>query len=1185
MLDPMNRHRFLVTLLLLAILISFQALAQNLSALKKDQSIGDLRVSNLYADADGTIVGIKFRHVPTGAPIYLLQIETVPQAFIWVDAPDSSNRGLAHSLEHLLAGKGTKGRYLTSLTDMRLSKMVAASHQDYNFYSFSSGTGLPGFFDQFHAWLEALFKPDFSDLEAEREFYHFGLSSNSQAKTKTLIEEGAVYDEMQVDQGAYTYFFDMNKRVFGARNPFGFYIGGIPEEMRQVTPQDIRHFYNDHYHLGPTTGLILVLHPKEDVSSFVQRISQELRPFSGASQPSARVTSRSQEPKYPIEPDADTNVKVFPFPSARNTDRGEVRFAWKPQQTQSQTDLRFLQLFFQALTDGDESVLYKSFVDSKTRELESGATSLESTVFLEDSPNFPGIFVHVLGIPGNRITVERVEQLRHILLDKIEQISKYPDDSKALTAFNQLVASYAEGRHRSERVWVKNAPRFGLDYRTDWKEHLSYLEMDSSFIRSLTDENIWHEIERQLKSGKNIWRGVIECFHLMEMPYANAAVPSPQLLDEIEKGRQNRIRGKISQIMARFDTKDEQEALVQFEHEEISKTKEIEEIAQKVVHPKFSAHPPLTLDDDIRYKQFRLESVPVIAALFDRVPSIDLGLSFDLRALPQKYYKYLPILPRCLDSLGLKTGNQVLTYSDVSIQIQKQLNDFSIAYESNPISRRADLTIRVSATNAEDFRIALSLIHRMMNSNYLDLSNVDRLRDLVDQRLGLDDAWDKRAHPGWFANPAIVFRYQDDPLYLALYSQFTRAHWDSRLKWLLHQPVPAEEIAELGRFADDFLRSAAGMSAKDFSLKLAQSSNEGLRGELLEYWEKSISAFSEQDLMSGLKQLTSEVQEDLKTGPARTIDDIRELQRLLLSRNGLKIDITADETVLGNAQHYLSDLLKSIPAGSEIRKNNSLASRDHSPIISHLEKRYRLSGDDYPWYLAIEDPRSTTGGMGFYAEFPGYSKSDRRSLLEVLSSKLLSGIGPHTAFMKAREAGLAYDSSITTDSNRSLMWYYAERCPDIPVVIELVNSVAHSTTSLRDPSLIDYALEHTFPLPRSMSTFSERGRGIARDLRDGNDPDKVRRFSEGILKLREDPNLLEKLTRTAQEATAPVLLDPDFIQQQRQARSVFLFVGPQRILADAEKRLRVPKLLRLYLSDFWLQLSADTEANTTTGAR
>lgn len=1164
-----------IAILFLALVSTLQAQTQSLQTLKKDQFIGDLQVTNLYADTDGSIIGTKFRHSLTGAPIYVLQIETVPQAFIWVDAPDLSNRGLAHSLEHLLSGKGTKGRYLGALTDMRLSKMVAASHQDFNFYSFSSGTGLAGFFDQFHAWLEALFRPDFSDLEAQREFYHFAVSSNPKTKTKSLIEEGAVYDEMLTDQGAYTYFFDMNKRVFGPQNPFGFYIAGVPEEMRKVTPRDIRHFYQAHYRLGPTTGFILVLDPKADALNFARRISQELRGFSGVRKTQMNVVSQSDKPKYPIDPDTAANVKIFSFPGARKMDRGEVRFGWKPAHAQSQTDLRLLQLFLQALCDGDKSVLYKSLVASKTRELETGATRLDSTVFLDNSPSFPSIFVHVFGIPGDRISVDMVEHLRRIVLEKIQEISKYPDGSGALATFNQLVTAYAEGWHHSEKAWVKDAPRFGLDYGTDWKEHLNYLEMDASFVRSLTDEPVWQQIDSELKSGKNIWYGLIKRFHLLDVPYANAAVPSPELLDELERARQQRIKEKTSQLVERFAAKDDQQALTQFEQEEIAKTKEIEEIAQKVVRPKFTAHPPLTLDDDIQYKQFQIDSVPVIAALFNRVPSIDIGLSFDLRAVPPKYYKYLPILPRCLDSLGLKNGTQVTPYADLSSQIQKQLNNFSIAYESNPVSGRADLTFRASATSPADFHAALSLIRQIMDSNHLDLSNVDRLRDLVDQRLGGDDAWDKRANPGWYSNPAYAFKYQDNLLYLALYSQFTRAHWDGRMKWLLHQPVSGEEINQLAQFADDFLRSAAGLSAQDLSQKLRQAGKGGLAGELLEYWEKNIPAFPEQNLTDGFKQLALEVQDDLKTGPAQTIHEIRELQRMILNRNSLRIDITASESVLEKVQPILRDVLRDLPTGADTRKRDFPLSNSSFPVIWKLEKRYALSEKGYPWYLAMEDPRSTTSSMGFYADFPGYSNFDRNTLLQVLASKLLSGTGSQTAFMKVREAGLAYDSAITTDSNRSLMWFYAERCPDITAITELVNSVARDARSFRDPSLIDYALEHTFSVPRSMSTFFERGRGIARDIRDGNGPDKVRRFSEGILKLREEPNLLGELKQRVLDATAPVLLHPGFKQQQQHAHSVFLFVGPQRILVEAEKGSPVPLFLRLYRSDFWLDFSAN----------
>ena len=261
------------------VLISFGAtnriVAQELSDLKQNQKIGDFAVANLYADADGKIVGAKFLHTLSSAPVFVIQIETAPQTFMWVDTPALSNRGLAHSLEHLLARKGTKGRYLNLLRIMRLSQFGAASYEDYNLYCLTSGTGMAGFTEQFHAFLDALYTPDFTDIEAEREFYHLGIASDPTTQKRRLIEQGTVYNEEQTDQGSLNFYFELNKQQFGSSNPFAFNIGGSPDEMRDVTPAEIRQFHAKHYRLGPGTGFIFVFPPKENVTNFLTRISAD----------------------------------------------------------------------------------------------------------------------------------------------------------------------------------------------------------------------------------------------------------------------------------------------------------------------------------------------------------------------------------------------------------------------------------------------------------------------------------------------------------------------------------------------------------------------------------------------------------------------------------------------------------------------------------------------------------------------------------------------------------------------------------------------------------------------------------------------------------------------------------------------------------------------------------------------
>src|SRR5262249_21344070 len=180
-----------------------------------------------------------------------------------------------------------------------------------------------------------------------------------------------------------------------------------------------------------------------------------------------------------------------------------------------------------------------------------------------------------------------------------------------------------------------------------------------------------------------------------------------------------------------------------------------------------------------------------------------------------------------------------------------------------------ELTINASGANYQEFRAALSLIQEMMHFNYLDPANVDRLRDILAHRLSADDSYTKR--DTWTTNPAYSFRYQDDPLFLALYSQLPRAHWDARLKWRLHECISHEEVDALSDFAGGILETASGLSKRALSQKLATVNAKGLQGELIDYWKMNLDSFAEAELLPGLRRLTNEVQADLRQGPVNTI--------------------------------------------------------------------------------------------------------------------------------------------------------------------------------------------------------------------------------------------------------------------------------------------------------------------------
>src|SRR5262249_9702602 len=345
-----------------------------------------------------------------------------------------------------------------------------------------------------------------------------------------------------------------------------------------------------------------------------------------------------------------TEAAVYPFASANELEPGEILLAWPPVENTTLADLKLLQLLLHGLAEEERSLLYKSLVDSKTREFDSGATGVSSTVYLTNSPYFAVPQVWISGIPGKKISPELIDQLRGTVVKTLSALAGYSDQSDSLIAFNKVIADEITSERRSEIVWTKSPPGFGgAASQYAWKDHLERLEMDQGFIRFLSEETVWRSVIQRLQLGKNIWRDLIEKFQLLKVPYATASAPSPQLLETIAKAREDRIHQRTQILMAQYQTADEQVALSRFEEEELIKTREIDRIQARVARPHFTEHPPLTSDDDIRYRELRLIDVPLVASIFDRPPTLDIDLSFDLSRIPARYYKLLPIFPRCLD--------------------------------------------------------------------------------------------------------------------------------------------------------------------------------------------------------------------------------------------------------------------------------------------------------------------------------------------------------------------------------------------------------------------------------------------------------------------------------------------------------------------------------------------------------
>src|SRR5688572_3869090 len=92
----------------------------SLDVLTSGSRIGGFRSVAVYTESNDKRNGARFIHEPTKFTFDYLQIESAPQAYLWVGSYATSDKGEPHTQEHLLLGKGDRGRQLGSAQAMSL---------------------------------------------------------------------------------------------------------------------------------------------------------------------------------------------------------------------------------------------------------------------------------------------------------------------------------------------------------------------------------------------------------------------------------------------------------------------------------------------------------------------------------------------------------------------------------------------------------------------------------------------------------------------------------------------------------------------------------------------------------------------------------------------------------------------------------------------------------------------------------------------------------------------------------------------------------------------------------------------------------------------------------------------------------------------------------------------------------
>jgi Zn-dependent M16 (insulinase) family peptidase len=458
----MKRKRLaLVTIMILSLLSPTTEMARTTAAQSGDVSLDALtagklvngfRTEAVYLNDADKPFGARFRHARTGFELDFLQIQSVPQVFAWVNSFPTSDRGEPHTQEHLLLGKGNVGRAHSGLEGMSLAGSSAFTQQWRTCYHFHTAAGPEVFYKLFENQMDALLHPDYTDEEIRREVSHWGINENPADKSLRLEEKGTVYQEMVTtyDRPISLLFRAENQLVYGADHPLALSAGGWPSAIREMKAEDIRKFHADNYHLG-NMGMVASFPKEMPLGDVLRRLDQVFN----------RLERKQESRKYPSEsglpapkPAAAGTIRLVEYPHKNEQQPGWVMFAYPAQLKLDTQEKTLLGLFLQNVAGDATTNLYKMFVDSKTRVMETGAKAVFA--FLDDEMVAGNpIYVGLTDVAPAHMTNEKITEIRQKIMDEMKRIASLPDGSPELKEFNERLKSRVIQTRRTLSKFVK----------------------------------------------------------------------------------------------------------------------------------------------------------------------------------------------------------------------------------------------------------------------------------------------------------------------------------------------------------------------------------------------------------------------------------------------------------------------------------------------------------------------------------------------------------------------------------------------------------------------------------------------------------------------------------------------------------------------------------------------------------
>lgn len=442
---------------ILLFLLSMQLHAQtNLAALTKNQSLDGFKAVAIYMNDANQPMGGRFIHEKTGFTLDLLQIESVPQVFFYVNTFPVSDMGEPHTQEHLLITKGSKGHQLNTREGMSLTRSTAFTNKLYTAYNFYTGAGTNTFYSLFEGYLDALLYPDYSNEEVSREVRNWGVSQNPD-KTFRIEEKGSVYNEMSTSMNnPFSLLYDtLGRLLYGNGHPMSFNAGGLPSGIRKLNAADILKFHNDNYYLG-NMGAIVSLSKKEMLNDVLNRMNGILTKLNAGSKQITRTPKVLPAPN----PGGKGEIALINFPSQNAQQPGTIMMAYPPALSLSKTEFVLLNIFLTVFAGDPTTNLYKIFVNSKTKNKEISGQAVFG--YLDNDEGQP-VYFGIDGVSAENLTKEKGELARQLIIKELNKIADLKDNSPELLEFNKRFENALISAKRSFTKFVNSPPSLDLE--------------------------------------------------------------------------------------------------------------------------------------------------------------------------------------------------------------------------------------------------------------------------------------------------------------------------------------------------------------------------------------------------------------------------------------------------------------------------------------------------------------------------------------------------------------------------------------------------------------------------------------------------------------------------------------------------------------------------------------------------